>query len=388
MWQNLRILFSYGPSRAAGLLFVVLAVLFGAFVSRLPDIKAALRLSDSDLGKALLALPVGAMAANFAVGALIRRAGLGRVVLWSSLAFCGVIALLPLAGSFAALAGLLALAGFTDNLMNVSMNTAAAAVQKASGRLFLSSCHGMFSIGAMVSSAAGGALAGMALPLGWHFPLAALLMILLLLGIRREVLRFPDEPESKGAVFTLPKRGLWWLALISFCQYIGEGSVADWSAIYLRDTLSSAPALVGLGYAGFSLAMALARFYGDVVIPRLGERHVLMGGAFLAGLGMSLAIALPYPPLAIAGFTLAGLGYSCIVPILYAAAGRVPGVAPGAGLASVSSFGLLGYLLAPPLIGFIADAVSLRFGLGLVALAAFATVGFGWLQYRESPQGS
>jgi predicted MFS family arabinose efflux permease len=384
MWQNLRILFSAAPSRAAGLLFVVLAVLFGAFVSRLPDLKASLGLSDSDLGKALLALPSGAMAANFAVGALIRRWGLGRVVLWSSLAFCGVIALLPLAGSFAALAGLLALAGFTDNLMNVSMNTAAAAVQKASGRLFLSSCHGMFSLGAMASSAAGGGLAGLRVPMAWHFPLAALLMALLLLALRRDILRFPDS-ESKGAVFTLPKRGLWWLALISFCQYIGEGSVADWSAVYLRDSLSGPPALVGLGYAGFSLAMALARFYGDVVIPRLGERRVLMGGAFLAGLGMSLAIALPHPLLAIAGFTLAGLGYSCIVPILYAAAGRVPGVAPGAGLASVSSFGLLGYLLAPPLIGFIADAVSLRFGLGLVALAAFATIGFAWLQYREPP---
>lgn len=363
MFKNLKTLFSNPSGRTVGLLFATCSIIFGSWIARLPDIKHVLHLSDGQLGLALLGIPIGVLLINPFAGWLIERGGVGQVAFWSTIAFCFAILFTAQASAIFMLAFSLFLVGLSDGLMNIAMNTAASAIEKENGISIMSTCHGMFSIGGMAGAGIGSALAALGISVSWHFTGVAILMILLQLYLRPELFRFPTA-HSEGAVFAWPNKALLAMAMITFCMYIGEGSIADWSAIYLRESLGCPIGLAGWGFAGFSLSMAIFRFNGDTLIPRLGPRFILTAGSLLAASGYAIAVFLPSPYTAIAGFTAAGIGCSCIIPIVFGASTRVPGIAPGTGLAMLTTFGITGYMLAPPVIGMISEFFGMRYALG------------------------
>jgi MFS family permease len=149
---------------------------------------------------------------------------------------------------------------------------------------------------------------------------------------------------------------------------MGEGAVYDWSAIYLKDTLLANAFYSGLGYAGFSMTMSLGRFYGDLAIHRWGPKKTVIWGAILSLAGVLVSLILPDPWIVIAGFTIAGAGFSCLIPSIYISASRMPGGSAGSNLAAVASLGYFGLLAGPPFIGMIADHFGLRTGLGIVVI--------------------
>jgi fucose permease len=154
------------------------------------------------------------------------------------------------------------------------------------------------------------------------------------------------------------------------------GAMADWSAVYLRDTLHAAPALAAGGFAGFSLAMAAGRLTGDVVVGRFGGRRVLRVSRAVAAGGLAVALLIGHPAAGIVGCALVGLGIANIIPVLFSATARIPGVEPGRALSAVATTGYPGFLAGPPLIGGVAEAAGLAIGLGLVSVAcALVAVG-------------
>ena len=157
---------------------------------------------------------------------------------------------------------------------------------------------------------------------------------------------------------------------ISLCTNITEGTMADWTAVYMRDVVQSGDFFIGWGFAGYALFMASGRFIGDSLIPRYGSRKVLVIGGLLAAAGIVTAVFIPHTFAAILGFGMVGAGVSCGAPILYGSAARVPGMAKGAGLATMNTFSLAGFLAGPAIIGLISNALSLSFAIGLVALLA------------------
>jgi MFS family permease len=148
-----------------------------------------------------------------------------------------------------------------------------------------------------------------------------------------------------------------------------EGAALDWSAIWLKGELGAGPSLAGMAFAAFSGAMALGRFGGDRLRRRFGAVLLVRVSTLLAGGGLALAVVLATPPAAIFGFACAGLGLANAVPVLFGAAGRLPSVQPGAGIAATAGVGYLGFLAGPPLIGFVAEASSLGTALGLLVVA-------------------
>jgi MFS family permease len=155
-----------------------------------------------------------------------------------------------------------------------------------------------------------------------------------------------------------------------------EGGVVDWTTVYLHETAGASLGWAASGVAGFSIAMAAGRFTGDRVVHRFGPRRVIMGSGVLTAAGIFLAIALPFAVPATAGFVLAGLGMANIVPLLFAAAGRVAGVPSSVGVAMAATMGYGAFLMGPPLIGFLAGAASLRVAL-LVLVAGALGIAFG-----------
>ncbi len=374
MIRTIRTLAFHTPSLSVGMTFFTLSLLFGSWLGRLPEVQLALSLSEGQLGFALLGLPVGALIMMPLSGWLGRRLSTGQAMTFSTLLFCSLFPLPAFAQGAWGLFFLLSLVGLSNSFMNISMNAAAAAVEREYSVAIMSACHGMFSLGAMLGAGSSGLIASMGVPLQAHLIGVSILMVGLHFYFRAAIRHLPAQPSGpvKKQAFEWPSGALLGLAFIGFCIMIGEGAVADWGAIYLRQDLGADPFLASMGYAGFSLSMAMGRFAGDSLSLALGNRRVIIGGSLIGALGVLLAILADVPILAIVGFTVVGIGFSSVVPLLFGAASRVPTGSVGGNIATVATSGVIGFLIAPPLIGMVSEHFGLRSGLLIVLCLAVA----------------
>lgn len=366
--------------RAVTVLFFMNGALFATWVSRLPAMEAARGLSHSQLGVALLVIATGAVIAMPVTGMLSARVGTAVICRVSALVYCAVLPLLALAPGWLMWGLALFTFGGAHGALDVAMNAQAVAVEKRYPKPVMSAFHALFSTGGLAGAAAGGLLAAWPLRPEIHFALAAVVLGLLALTTFPHLL--PDHPgkhhlpgAERTPRFRLPPRNLAALGVVALCIMMGEGAMADWTAVFLRKNAGTSEGLAAAGYAAFSIAMAAGRFTGDNLAARLGPVFLVRASALLAAAGMLTALTAPWPGLVLAGFAMVGAGFACIVPLVFSAAGQTPGLSPGAALAPVTTIGYLGFLLGPPVIGFAADWIGLRSALGLIAgaslLAAF-----------------
>ena len=378
MWHNLRQYITHLPSASVGAAFALMSILFGTWIARIPDIQLQAGLSEGQLGLALLGMPVGAIAIMAFMGPIIHRFGAGMVTWVSSMVYVFAMVLPTLATNWWSLAGALVIVGIGAGSMDVAMNAAAVVIEKQQKKLIMSTSHAIFSLGGMIGAGIGSVVAGLGVPPLSHFIYAAAIMFAVTFIFRKQWLAISEYDEGSHK-WAWPSRSLALLAFIGFCVLLSEGAIADWSAVYLRHTLKGSPFISGLGFAGFSLTMALGRFYGDYLIPRWGAGNLVQWGGLVAAVSLGASLMIGNPLAAIIGFTLAGLGLSCIIPITFGAAARISGTSPGGGIAAISSIGYIGFMVGPPTIGFIADQFGLTVGLGLVAVLCllFGTLGSG-----------
>jgi predicted MFS family arabinose efflux permease len=353
-----------------------LNISFGSWLSRLPEVQTQLQLSEVTLGLVLLGLPLGALISTTISRSLLSRFEPGRLAIISLIIFSCSMILPGLSNSAWILGTLLFTVGLTNGLLNVSINTAAAAIEDKNQVNIMSSCHGMFSLGGFIGALIGGTAAkiGIGIPtqMLFIFTLAVVVMVFRWSSLWNISFNISREKQA----FKWPSWKLIAFMLIGVCIMIGEGAISDWSAIYLSKNLGTGPLIAALGFAGFSAAMAFGRFGGDRIRSIIKSRTLLRNGALLSTLGLLLAVLQPYPGLAIAGFTLAGIGFATGVPILYLEAGKLTPRNPGIGIAAVANAGIIGFLAAPPAIGFIAEHLGLDQAFLLVAiLALFAAIG-------------
>jgi MFS family permease len=368
-------------------LFFVNAVLYANLVPRLPELKAQLGLSNSSLGAALAALPLGALLAGLSSAVLIRRFGSARVAT-SGLVLLGVVLwTVAVAPSWPALAAALLVAGALDAVVDVAQNAHGLRVQRGYRRSILNGLHGIWSIGAVAGGVLGSVAAGLGVPLSAHLALSAGVFGGLALLGHRALLPGPDavdraESSGAGPPAVPPRRraalpALAALGLLAACGAFVEDAGASWSALYLRSELAAGAATAGLGFVALQVTMTLGRLTGDRVVDRFGQRRVVRAGGALTAAGMGLALAVPSVPTTIAGFALAGLGVATLVPAVYAAADALPGLPSGLGLTVINWLLRIGFLLSPPLIGVLADASSLRVALLTVVLAGLGALLLG-----------
>ncbi|HLF35041.1 MAG TPA: MFS transporter, partial [Cyclobacteriaceae bacterium] len=332
MIENLKLFFSKPQSRTVGLVFALNSLMFGSWITHLPEIKERLQITDGELGLALLGVPLGSIIAMPFMGWIIHRFGSGKTTMIYGIAFCIISSFPVLAPDYALFFASLILVGMSTGSMDVAMNAAAASVEKKMGKNIMSSCHGMWSLGGMAGAGITSILVGFHIDAGLHIVLLAALLFIILLILRPVLISVKDERATEVIVFTLPRGPLIGLAVIAFCVMMGEGAVYDWSAIYLDDTLQANAFYSGLGLSGFSMTMTLGRFYGDKVIHLWGAGKTVIAGVLISIVGILIVVAVNYPLMAIAGFTLAGLGFSCLVPTIYISASRMKFGSPGGNL--------------------------------------------------------
>jgi fucose permease len=372
----------FAPARSAiTAIFFVNGFVFASWTPRIPQLQDALDLSEGILGTALLALSAGAVIAMQVTGRLVSRYGSRRVTLAAGLGFCVSLPSIAAVWNLPSLFVALALFGCGNGAMDVAMNAHGIAVQREWGKPILSSMHAMFSLGAFGGAAFGGWAVHQRLPIGTQFALVAAAGIAALLGTRRHLL--PAEidrtqsappveistdstPPGAGSARSVPARVLL-LGLLGFCC-LGEGAVADWSAVYLDDHLGTSAGFAASGFAVFAVTMTIGRFSGDWLTRRFGPARLARALSALGAGGFAAALTLHNPWAALVGFALLGLGLACLIPLIFSAAGQIPEVEPGRALAVVATFSYGGSLLGPVLIGAIASLVGLPTALALPAV--------------------
>lgn len=369
----------FRPPRTARLavatMFLVAGAGQGNWVVRIPDIQQALGLSPGALGLALFGLPLGLLVGVPLSGWASVRWGSRSVTALTALGYCGALVLPPLAGSAGWLLTALVVFGVASGALDVAMNTQAVAVEARYERPIMSSFHAVFSGGGLIGSALGGAAAGLGLaPLAHLAGAGMVLGVAVVLAAGRLLPATVESRARQGRAWARPSRRLIVLATIAFCVLLGEGAVADWSAVYLRQDVGAAAGLAGAGFAAFSLAMAVGRLAGDWLSERLGPVALLRLGGAVAATGMALALAPAGEVVPVVGFGLVGAGLATLFPTVISAAGRARGAATGALIAMITTFGYLGFLVGPPLIGLLADVAGLRAALGVVPVLCLLVV--------------
>ena len=348
--------------------FLVHGLVVSAWVSRIPAVQALLQLSNGALGMALLGAAIGSVSAIPVCGWLVSRYGSSRVANWTSIGFCLALVLPALAVNLATLFAALFIYGVMAGANDVAMNSQAVAVELKMKKPTMSRFHAMFSIGGMAGAALGGWVAAHHV-LPWiHLSVGAAVFISITLATTPLMLEVHDHLEKRehGLPFRRIPPVLLALCIIGFCTFLSEGAMADWTAVYLKQVLAAGPGLAAMGYAVFSAGMAIFRLIGDGITTRLGPTRTVRTGALVAASGLGLALLAPSPYWALPGLGAAGAGFSVIIPLVFGAGGRVKSVGRGAGVATVSGIGYLGFLFGPPAIGFVSQLTSLRYALWIV----------------------
>jgi MFS family permease len=367
--------------------FLVHGIVVSTWVSRIAAMKGALHLGDGTLGLSLFGAAIGSVTAIPISGALVTRCGSRRIALATSAGFCLSLVPLALTHSLAILVPALVYYGMMAGANDVAMNALAVGTERMLGTPTISRFHAMFSLGGILGASLGAAAAARGVPLTAHLLAGAAIGLIITAIVSRLVADTRgDTTHAHAPSLRRIPVALIALSAIGFCIFLSEGAIADWTAVYLKQVLRAGDGLAPVGYAVFSATMALFRFVGDAITLRIGRGWTIRAGGSIAAIGLALVVAAHAPYGAIIGFGMAGVGFSSIIPLVFAAGGRIPGIGEGAGVATVSGLGYLGFLVGPPAIGFISEASSLRAGIGLlVALSALAVVLVGVVQ-RQGDQ--
>jgi MFS family permease len=357
---------------AVSLFYFGMGLSFSSWASRIPTIKAALHLSDGELGTILFALPVGQLTMMVFSGKLVTRFGSHRVLPFAILMYAFSLTNIGLAQNAWQLALGLVCFGIFGNLTNISVNTQGVYTEGLFRRTIMSSFHGMWSLAGFTGALVGLAMLAFKIGTYSHFLIVASVVIVLVAINFKYLVRAKERVAvEKKKTFRKPDKSLILLGVIGFCSMASEGIMFDWSGVYFKDIVKAPGPLIVVGYTSFMIMMASGRFFGDRLINSYGRKKVMQISGVMISLGLFMAVFFPYIIPCTVAFMIVGLGVSTVIPTLYSIAGKHPTIPTGEALTAVSSVSFLGFLMGPPVIGHIAELFSLRFSFAFIGIFGF-----------------
>lgn len=352
---------------AVGMVFFLPGLIFASWASRIATIQQTLNLSDAALGAILFSIPVGLMASLPLAGWMISHIGSRKLAIIGIIVYGIALIGLGYAPNVTALIVCMVFYGFASNTVNIAVNTQAVATEKIYGKPIMASFHGLWSLAGFAGAGIGTFMIGKGIIPLHHFTYVLLAVILGVFICQRYLFNDSSAGDT-GPAFALPDRPLIKLGIIAFCSLICEGAMFDWSVIYFKKVIHAEAGWMAAGYTSFMCTMALGRFVADWFAERFGLKQTLQLSGLLTATGLMVAVIFPHLYTAMIGFLLVGFGVSSVVPMVYSVAGRSKTMSPGLALAAVSTIGFVGFLVGPPVIGFVAGAFSLRVSFVLIAV--------------------
>jgi MFS family permease len=363
------------PRLAVIAVFFVHGFLFASWTAHIPQLQHHLGLSDGRLGLALLGAPIGSVLAMVVGGRLLPTVGSRQMVRVALFGYCASGPFIGVTSSLGTFFVAFLLWGFFQGMLDVSMNTQAITVERFSARVLMPGFHGSWSTGALVGAVTGAVAVGLGLSLSEQLLVLAAPCLVVVGWLSTRMIperRAGGDPQAsqgtpgrrdgvlQGAVIVLGG--------IAFADMLCEGAAADWAAVYLRNSLHTAPVVAGMAYASYALAMLAVRLSGNRLFTRFAAYRLLPLLATVASLGFAAGLVIARPASMLVGFALLGAGLGGVVPMILSAAGAVRDVNTGRAVAAVAGCGWAGYVVGPVVIGEIAATTTLHTALYLIPL--------------------
>lgn len=357
--KSLKLILSNPRYFAPAWVFASLNILFGTWAIYIPTVKEQLHIDKSQLGIALFFLSLGVFTVFPIASTIINRIGVGKAT-WYGVLFSCITALLPLlAPNYYTLIVVLFLFGASNGFTDIAMNTLVTELEKEDKKKFMSAAHGFYSLGGLLAGLGSFLIGPLDNPV-LHMGIAVVIVFVVNLLFHRKFRHIVAAYVEKETFSLKLFKPLLLLGLISFVAMGSEGAIVDWSGLYLKEISIAPEVLWGLGFLGFQITMTLGRFIGDTISLKIGSVRIITLGVALVIFGYTLVL-ITNTYLVILGFALCGLGFSVMVPEAFRIGGNVKGVDSSQGVSFIAGTGYLGFLLAPPILGFLADSYSLKY---------------------------
>ncbi|HSU52141.1 MAG TPA: MFS transporter [Segetibacter sp.] len=341
---------------------------YSSWASRIPSVQQQLSLSEAQLGAVLLAAPVGLMLTMPFTSVLLGKVNNRKIMFIGAILYNVVLCLPGFTNKTWQLLLVLLAFGSTRNLLNLSANSQAVGVQKLFDRSIMTTFHGIWSLAGFAGAGVGFIMVYLNIATSFHLLTVSIVLIALSAFFYKNTFDQPPVQQSKKPLFLLPDKHLMKFAIICFGCMSCENTMYDWSAIYFHKTVGATQSSANGAFVIYMVCMTIGRFAGDKLVPMLGVKKILNLCGWFIFTGFLFAVILPFPVTAGIGFALVGFGVSCIVPLVFSMAGRSKTMSSGQALAAISTIGYLGFLLVPPVVGFVAQATNLRWSFGLIAV--------------------
>lgn len=360
---------------AVSVYFFNQGLVFASWASRIPDIKTSLGLSVAGLGSMLFFLPIGQFCAMTLSGITVSKYGSKKVLSIAAIMYPTMLLCVGATHKLWQLPIVLFLLAFCGNFASLGTNTQGVGVQKLYGRSIIASFHGIWSLAGFTGGLISTFMVTHNISPFTHYCFIYAVVLIMILLMHKHILPRDIEPDDtrRKRVFVFPDKSLVILGFIALGSSVCEGTMFDWSGIYFQKVLNVPRELIRLGYIAFFFAMAFGRFTADWMVTKFGIFKMLRVSGLIIFTGLITSVIFPYIPTATLGFFLVGLGTSCVIPLCYGLAGKSEIMHPGLAIASVASVSFMGILIGPPLIGFIAQAVSLRLSFTVIAIFGLTT---------------
>lgn len=353
-------------------LYFCSGICFSSWASRIPDIKTTLGLGDAAWGTILLMIPIGQICGMTISGLLISRIGSKRIFPIALIGYVVSLLFVGFSASEYALIISLIIFGFFGNFCNISVNTQAVTVENMYGKPIMASFHGGWSLAGLTGAAIGLLMSTLRLDPVYHFSIIGLLVFITLFinrpFLQPDLKREKSQAEIEDRKKNKPETFLFLLGIVAFCGMAAEGAMSDWSGLYLIDVVGAPKHIAPIGLAAYMVTMASGRFLIDRATQKWGRQRVLQAGGALIAIGLFTAVIFPHFITTIIAFMIIGFGTAGIVPTIYSVAGQRTKIPTSIALTIVSSVSFLGFLMGPPLIGYISSVTNLRYSYALIGL--------------------
>ena len=357
--------------------FIINGATVGAFYARIPDFKKQLDVSNSALGFALLCVAIGVLIGLGFSGRQSALRGSAPVTHYATYALAISLLIVGPVVNFPTLCLSFVVFGACLSTQDVAMNSHAIVLEHEADKRYMSTFHAMFSLGALSGGILGGYLAQLEKTIMWQCAFISMLIFLANFAVRNMFLPAELDKHSFEGKKKIKKPKIFLIVgLLGTCAAIGEGSAGDWGAILARDTFDATPFVSTLPYICFSAAMVLGRLFGDRAASKYGPMNLIVGGGLIAGIGLGSGLLIGGIGGVIFGWLAAGIGLSTVIPMLFSQAGEIAKTrfegqfAPSEGVAMVSGIAYFGFLVGPPTLGFLGDAIGLRWAMLVPAALA------------------
>ncbi|WP_298917659.1 MFS transporter [uncultured Roseobacter sp.] len=362
------------PWRAVAAMFILNGALFGIWASRVPAVAEKFGLSHAALGFLLLTLAAGAVCSFPIAGKAVDRLGAVRVTRLIAFTYPVTLVALSLAPTQITLGAALFFFGAAHGAMDVAMNGWGAETERRLDRRMMSSFHAMWSFGAGLGALSGYLAVYLGMGLFVHFLISSAAVFAATYYAANIPWESDRAAHRDGSIFAFPTGTLVLVGIVAFCAALGEGAVADWSAVYLKNIVQTSESAATLGYTVFSVAMVIVRLLGDRLVTVTGPVRAARISGICAAVGVLITVLLPSLTAALLGFALMGIGYAVIMPLAFSRAANDPDLPAGQAISSVATLGYGGMLIGPAFVGFVAESTDLQIAFGLLAVLAILIV--------------